>query len=63
MHETGSIEALLLAYKREMELLATHSELLDKLYEREIQFLASTNNSTLSHSEKNKTYRRDRDVV
>ena len=41
--ETNALEALLLAYKRETELLATRSEMLDKIYERELQFLIRTN--------------------
>ena len=53
--DTDNIEALLLAYKREEELLTIHSQLLDKLYAREIQFLVNTNvNSSLSASEKTK---------
>ena len=51
--ENDALEALLLAYKRETELLTAHSEILDQLYEREIQHLMSTNNSsTLSQSDK-----------
>ena len=52
--DTDNIEALLLAYKREEELVTTHSQLLDKVYAREIQFLVSTNDSSLSTSEKTK---------
>ena len=52
--DTDNIEALLLAYKREEELLTTHSQLLDKLYVSEIQFLVSTNDSSLSASQNTK---------
>lgn len=53
--ETNALQALLLAYKTETELLTAKSELLDKIYEREIQFLMRTDqSSTLSQSEKTK---------
>lgn len=50
-----AIEALLKVYRRETELLAAHSEQLDELYERELQFVMRTNcNCTLSLTEKAK---------
>lgn len=61
--DTDNMEALLQAYKREEELLTTHSQLPDKLYAREIQFLVSTSDSSLSTSEKNKPYTGSRAVV
>ena len=62
--ELDALEALLIAYKRETELLTAHTERLDKLYEREIQLLIRTNSSsTLSQSEKKNTYRGSRGVV
>lgn len=51
--ESNALQALLLAYKRETELLTSYSELLDKLYEREIQFLMN-DSSSLPQSEKTK---------
>jgi len=57
--ELDALEALLIACKRETELLTAHTERLDKLYEREIQFLTRTNSSsTLSQSEKKHLQRR-----
>ena len=50
----NALEALLLAYKRETGLLTTHSEMLDEIYECELQFLMRTNSSTLSQFEKTK---------
>ena len=52
--ESYAVQALLQAYKRETDLLTSYSQVLDKLYERELQFLMSGNPESLSQQKKNK---------